>query len=91
MGKRRAAVDREMLDADFIVCMPASAETEFTDNVTAICCQCGRSVQHRPYVPRKVRKLCTECALGMVKKIEGFTITQRVRAEVAAVLKRRQH
>jgi hypothetical protein len=85
-------VDREMLDADFIICMPAG-RLVLPDNVFAVCCHCGRKVQHRPYVPRVVRKLCTDCAHANIAGDDSakVMITKRAMDEVVSHLKRRRH
>lgn len=85
-------VDREMLAADFIICMPADPLVQ-PDNVFAVCCHCGRKVQHRPYVPRGVRKLCTECGLAKMDADDDFEVrlTKRARDDIVRFLKRERH
>ena len=86
-------VDREMLAADFIVCLPADRPLVLPDNVVAVCRHCGRKVQHRPYVPSGVKKLCTDCGLAIMKERGDAEIllTKRVRDEVMSFLKRQRH
>lgn len=88
---KRNNIDREMLDADFIICVPADHVIEFLDNVFAVCCHCGRSVQHRPSVPRQVRKLCPECGQAATKQDHELKITAGQRREITAALKRQRH
>jgi hypothetical protein len=84
--------DREMLAADFIVCLPAEPLV-LPDNVFAVCCHCGRKVQHRPYVPREVRKLCIDCGLANMDA-DGDSIvmlTKRASDDIVSLLKRERH
>jgi hypothetical protein len=50
-------------------------------------------VQHRPYVPREVRKLCSECGLAKMKADDNLEIklTKRARDDIASHLKRERH
>jgi hypothetical protein len=52
-------------EASFVICLPADRPMDFTDNVFGVCDHCERSVQHRPSVPRTVKKLCPDCAAAI--------------------------
>jgi hypothetical protein len=85
--------DREMPAADFIVCLPAADEFVLLDNVVAVCCHCGCKVQHRPYVPPKVKKLCTDCALAKMEE-DGdadIRLTKQAQDDILNYLKRHRH
>lgn len=94
MSRKREPVDNEMRGADFIVCIPAAGGLMFPDNVRAVCSHCGRSIQHRPSVPPKVRKVCTSCATAAFKEGEDeLLITKQQWAELptlCASLKKRE-
>ena len=47
---------------DFVVCGPNS---HFDDDEWSSCCKCGVMVCHRPYFPKKSKKLCMECMFKM--------------------------
>jgi recombinational DNA repair protein (RecF pathway) len=83
-------VDREMR-AGSIICLPAHP-LMFADNVLAVCCHCGRKVQHRPYVPREVRKLCAQCGVAAIEQDpeSEVLVTKRQRRDLAALLKRQR-
>ena len=85
--------DPEMRNADFVVCLPADRPLMLPDNMVSVCCHCGRAVQHRPTVPREVRKLCVECGYdGMMKDQDAtLKVTKAQEREIAAFLKRRHH
>jgi hypothetical protein len=92
-SKGRMATDPEMKGADFLICIPvAGRPLIIPDNLVAVCCHCGRRVQHRPSAPRSMRKLCTECGYDRIK--EGgaqVKVTKQQRREIAAFLKRGRH
>jgi hypothetical protein len=90
--------DPEMRGADFVVCLPADRPGSMIrrlmlpDNVVAVCCHCGRAVQHRPSVPREVRKLCLECGYDGIKDQDAeVKVTKQQAREIAIFLKRRRH
>lgn len=59
--------DDELESADFVVCVPATIKTQFTDNIFAFCCKCDVKIQHRPHVPVAPKKICFDCAVpGML-------------------------
>jgi hypothetical protein len=90
---KKCAVDTEMRGAAFCACVAATPVLHFPDNVVALCCHCGRRVQHRPYVPREVRKLCCECAVDEIAKdaTTELKITPRQLEDVIAAVTRRRH
>jgi hypothetical protein len=53
----------EAESADFVVCVLATDQTPFTDNVFAFCCKCDVKVQHRPHAPKAPKKICMACAM----------------------------
>jgi hypothetical protein len=84
--------DPEMRDVDFIICLPADCPLVQPDNVFAVCCHCGRKVQHRPYVPLKVKKLCTDCALQMEEDGDAdIRLTKQAQDDIINYLKRQRH
>lgn len=83
--------DREMRDVDFVVCIPAAGGLMFPDNVVAVCSHCGRSIQHRPSVPREAQKVCHECGAAKMREGANLRITKRQLREFAAALKRQRH
>lgn len=52
--------------ADLMVCMRLPDTSGFTDNMTSACTQCGAGIYFRPYAPRRVRRVCTRCALALI-------------------------
>lgn len=58
--------DEEAETADCVVCMLADYPTPFSDNVFTVCADCSSAIQHRPYAPKKPRKLCIDCAMARV-------------------------
>ena len=85
-------MDHEMTDAEFVVCLPAGRPLMLPDNVVAVCCHCGRAVQHRPSVPRELRKLCLECGNDEMKEQGAeLKVTKQQRREIATFLKRGRH
>jgi hypothetical protein len=86
------AADPELKGADFVVCLPANRPLMPPDNVVAVCCQCGRAVQHRPSVPRSLRKLCIECGCDrMLEPGAEAKVPKQQMREIAAFLKRRRN
>lgn len=54
--------------ADIAVCVTLGTPTPFRDNVLAICADCGTPIIHRPYMPKRPRKVCIKC---VAKRIAG--------------------
>ena len=48
-----------------VVC---AARGYFADDVTTVCAECGRSIQHRPHVPADARKVCVPCPASHVRR-----------------------
>lgn len=61
--------DEEAEHCDFLVCVPATWPSRFTDNFKGVCCHCGVEVIYRWHAPRKPKKICLEC---MVKQGEQW-------------------
>jgi hypothetical protein len=59
-------------DDAVVICVYATAETPFGDNLKGVCAMCGVGVQFRPYTPAKLRKLCIPCGMVAVES-EGAT------------------
>ena len=68
MNKVKVVSDEEAEQADMVVCLPDVGPRYFTDDVTAVCAECGVVIRHRPHVPKKPKKVCVHCALRMVEK-----------------------
>ena len=85
--------DPEMRDVDFVVCMPEGRPPLLPDNVVSSCCQCGRRVQHRPSVPRELRKLCVDCGYERMMKDPRaeVRVTEQQAREIATLLSRGHH
>lgn len=45
------------------------------DNVIGKCADCGHAIQYRPHAPKKVRKLCMECAAPFLEEEDTKVIT----------------
>ena len=57
---------------DLVMCLRASGEGHFPDNVTCACHECGDMIQHRPYLAGLGATLCCPtCAQKMIVKREG--------------------
>lgn len=54
--------DEEAEKADFVVCA-LLGPTEFADNQTGVCQDCGCAIMFRPYVPKAPAKICLACML----------------------------
>lgn len=57
---------------DMVVCV-SGQRYYFADNVFTVCDDCGGSIQHRPYAPKKPPKLCFKCATKRIDegKLDG--------------------
>ena len=60
----------EAENADMVVCVSGQG-FYFTDNVFAVCADCGGCIQHRQFVPKKPPKLCFGCARRRVENGGG--------------------
>lgn len=69
--------NKEAEEVDFVVCMPLGP-TQFTDNLTGLCCKCGIKVMYRWHAPRKPPKICLEC----MNKNAGKLITTKEQGPV---------
>jgi hypothetical protein len=63
--------DEEAEEADVVVCCTADMPSYFDDNVYTTCAECGVEIYHRPYMPKKPRKVCIECAIKMSDESKG--------------------
>lgn len=63
----------EAEEADFVVCMRVGDGNEglFPDNVRARCAECGYTIYFRPHNPTKPPKICMQCAIALIDKLEG--------------------
>ena len=81
-------------ECEVVVCVSADRETHFSDNVVAICSECGALVQHRPDVPSHLVPICCKCALPrMTKAAEAgaliIGLTERTLEEIEKYLRER--
>ncbi len=51
--------DEECEACEFVICGPMSF---FPDDVRLSCSNCGETIYHRPYVPKRPTKICMKCA-----------------------------
>jgi hypothetical protein len=58
--------NKQAESCDYYVCALAGA-SPFSDNEYAKCCNCGRTVMHRPNGPVTPEKICIECALALTE------------------------
>lgn len=63
--------DEEANLADMVVCARADMDSPFDDNETGVCCKCGTAIIFRPYVPKKLPRVCLTCAIVIVSATEG--------------------
>ena len=63
--------DEEAEEVDVVVCNTADIWSPFRDNVLTTCAECGAGIYHRPYMPKKPRKVCINCAVALHDKEEG--------------------
>jgi len=68
LDKLKIISDEEAETVDYVVCVPASTPSRFTDDFFGDCCKCGVKVRYRWHMPRKPKKICLECA---VKEMEA--------------------
>ena len=61
--------DEEAEKSDFVVCMP-KGPSPFKDNFTGNCCQCGIEVMYRWHAPRRPKKICLDCAVKQIAKVD---------------------
>ena len=74
LKKVRIAPDEELEEASMVVCMPNDSPSYFSDDVYTTCAECGVGIHHRPYMPKKPKKVCIECAVKLMdeeKKAKG--------------------
>ena len=74
LKKVRIAPDEELEEASMVVCMPNDSPSYFSDDVYTTCAECGVGIHHRPYMPKKPKKVCIECAVKLMdeeKKARG--------------------
>lgn len=86
--------DPQMKNADYCVCLALDGPPVMPDNLIGECCRCGRTIQHRPTVPRRVRKLCMACGVDSMHEQTGpvdVLVTDRQRAEIEAWRRRQDH
>jgi hypothetical protein len=69
--------ERDMIDT-VLVCIAATADTAFDDNVHGECSMCGTRIQWRPHAP-DVPKVCMGCASPMTGKV---TVTEETMREL---------
>lgn len=52
-------------DEHIIVCVPKDPDDEMImpDNLLSECAWCGRTVQHRPNIPKWLKRVCVPCTL----------------------------
>ena len=74
-------------DADFLVCVEATAPMHFPDNETGVCCHCGVKVQFRHYSPVKPKRICMRCFGKRERGADDSVVfTKRSLQEAALVL-----
>lgn len=86
--------NEEAEEADFVVCVRSDQATPFTDNLHSPCSECGVSVQYRPHAPKKPKRICMECAVGLLEDedLEDSIITTETQQEaIKEIKKQREH
>lgn len=80
-------------DAQYVVCALMTIPLMLPDNLVAECCACAAPVQHRPDVPKDVRKICLDCVMPelverLAKNDLRVVTTRKAMDEVAAYRKK---
>jgi hypothetical protein len=60
------------------------------DNVIGKCAECGHAIQYRPHAPKKIRKICTECAAPYLEEGDTKVITTQRMIDDATIFSKRQ-
>lgn len=62
------------------------------DNVVGTCAECGQAIQHRPHAPKKMRKVCMQCAAPDLARGDAVSVTtQRMIDDFETYTKRQKH
>lgn len=86
-------------NATYVVCVPASTPAHFDDDVIAECCECGQKVRHRPHVPKKPKRICTDCISQQFGSLANLVnnpdakvlASEKTIEEVAMISRKKQH
>ena len=60
------------------------------DNIVARCAECNHTIQHRPHAPKKIKKVCMECAAPFLTDRDTKLITTQRMIHDAATYFRKQ-
>ncbi len=76
----RVAKQSDLETAAFIACPRVTAPLIQADHTTGPCADCGDLLQWRPSLPKKPRKVCTDCLrVRILSDVARQQIEQRVR------------
>lgn len=59
--------EEEAEKAEMAVCCRVGEPSIFVDNVFGTCSECGHAIFFRPTMPKRPRKICTECLIDRLK------------------------
>lgn len=60
--------DEKAEQAPYVICAPAEGPVFFSDDVLTTCSFCGCAIRHRPYMPKRPKKICPTCSLTLDKE-----------------------
>lgn len=73
--KKKVSIHDEesQVKPDWVICQVVDLDhpVYYQDNIIAACVTCDADIQHRPYAPADVPKICIYCAMDLIKKEES--------------------
>jgi hypothetical protein len=72
----------------FVVCLPWSNPSYFTDDTRGECSACQAAVRHRPHIPRPSRLVCMDCYRAVATTGDKIGISPETMVEITLFLAR---
>lgn len=72
-----------------LVCVLATDQTMFRDNLIGECATCKVAIQYRPHAPARVTRMCFRCFLQQADpENDTYLVTRQTLAELEALRRR---
>lgn len=87
MGKIKVVSQKEAEKVCYVVC---GFDRHQDDDIETVCVLCCKAIVHRPYAPKKPKKICLDCAIktGLLKgQFGNVCVTKKVVEEVKKFIK----
>jgi hypothetical protein len=59
-----------MTKIEYVVCVLKTTPAVFDDDEFDVCSICKREIRFRPYMPKEPPKICVECLVNVVDKLQ---------------------